>query len=98
MRSDRLPIGWLRALCAQPIAEAKRLLLGSTDCLGCADARSPLVVVLVPGLAQSGEMDMLVPLFQGIRRGLMGAAGSITIVPGLWSIEEDIASYAPKLR
>ena len=100
MPTLRLPSGLVREICQQPIDRGSARPVAPPDPLACISDESSFAVMVVPGIAESGDQRLLDPLIEAIR-GYGTLKPSIVEVitgPTPWPLEMDIPAYAAELR
>ena len=100
MPTLRLPSGLVREICQQPIDRGSARPVAPPDPLACISDESSFAVMVVPGIAESGDQRLLDPLIEAIR-GYGTLKPSIVEVitgPTPWPLEMDLRADAGALR
>lgn len=94
----RLPVGLLRAICKQPTLRRDNLCQYIQEGHGCYQGK-PLVVIVVPGFADSYELGLLDMLCSEIRMRIPHRLAPIVDkVDNPWPLEVDIPTYADQIH
>lgn len=100
MSTDHLPSGVLRSICREPITPCREedREYASHVASSC-DTLARTLIVIVPGIAESGALGLLTPLVTAIRERIPREHGAlVAIAPTPWPLEIDIPGYAELLR